>query len=174
LSKLYARIEDLCKQKGVNITKMCADAGVTRGALTDLKMGRSQSLSMRSISKIATYFDVSTDFLLREDDNTKIQATESVVISNGNNNNVHNNPPSKMSTELNSMEQEFLEHFRNLDMQFKYKVLSYLYAVEAEQKRFRNEQLLMFSGRSEKTMQELFDESSEIIKRIKTDIDLEK
>lgn len=67
MSKLYEIIEQLCKSNGVNITKMCKDAGVSRGALTDLKMGRSAELSTSSMSKLAEYFGVSTDYLLGKD-----------------------------------------------------------------------------------------------------------
>lgn len=70
MSKLYETIEQLCKNKGVNITKMCKDAGVSRGSLTDLKMERSAELSTSSMSKLAEYFGVSTDYLLGKDANS--------------------------------------------------------------------------------------------------------
>lgn len=64
MGSLYERIERLCKEKGVNITVMCREASVSRGNLTDLKMGRQSGLSAKNIAKIANYFDVSTDYLL--------------------------------------------------------------------------------------------------------------
>lgn len=63
MSKLYERIESLCKENGVNITKMCAQAGVSRGSLTDLKVGRSKALSNSALVRIAEFFNVTTDYL---------------------------------------------------------------------------------------------------------------
>ena len=64
MSELYNRIENLCKTKGINVTIMCKDTGVSRGSLTDLKSGRKKSLSTETITKISEYFGVSTDYLL--------------------------------------------------------------------------------------------------------------
>lgn len=64
MSKLYETIVRLCAEKGVNITELCRQSGASRGSLTDLKMGRKQSLSAETLTKIATYFGVSVDYLL--------------------------------------------------------------------------------------------------------------
>lgn len=64
MSRLYDTIEKLCKDNGINVTKLCRDTSIPRGNLSDLKMGRSQKLSVTTISKIADYFHVSTDYLL--------------------------------------------------------------------------------------------------------------
>ena len=64
MSELYKRIEDLCKENHINITTMCKDSGASRASLTDLKMGRKQSLSSDTLNKIAKYFSVSVDYLL--------------------------------------------------------------------------------------------------------------
>jgi len=64
MSDLYKRIETLCDDANVNITTMCKEAEVSRASLTDLKMGRKQSLSADTLSKIASYFGVSVDYLL--------------------------------------------------------------------------------------------------------------
>lgn len=64
MSEMYKRIESLCKERGVNITQMCKDAGVPRGNLTELKMGRTIALSTRTLSKLSVYFNVSMDYLL--------------------------------------------------------------------------------------------------------------
>ena len=63
---MYKLIESLCKARNVNITQMCREAGVPRGNLTDLKMGRQSGLSAKNLQKIADYFDVSVAFLLGE------------------------------------------------------------------------------------------------------------
>ena len=64
MEDLYKRIEDLCKEKGVTITEMCRESGANRASLTDLKKGRKQGLSADTLSKIATYFNVTVDYLL--------------------------------------------------------------------------------------------------------------
>lgn len=63
MSDLYERIDRLCKEKGVNMTAMCKESGASRGSLTDLKNGRKQNLSIETLTKIATYFGVSVDYL---------------------------------------------------------------------------------------------------------------
>ena len=64
MSELYNLIESLCKKKGTNITAMCKAAKISRAPLTELKMGRSKTLSSATLSKIAAYFGVSVDYLL--------------------------------------------------------------------------------------------------------------
>ena len=64
MSELYKRIDELCKEKNVTITTMCKDCGASRASLSDLKMGRKQSLSTETLNKIAKYFSVSVDYLL--------------------------------------------------------------------------------------------------------------
>ncbi|HWP80357.1 MAG TPA: helix-turn-helix transcriptional regulator [Candidatus Acidoferrum sp.] len=64
MNDLYQKIEQLCQLKNINITAMCREAGVSRGNITDLKKGRSKTLSAMSLSKIANYFGVSIDYLL--------------------------------------------------------------------------------------------------------------
>lgn len=64
MSELYDRIELLCKTNGESITAMCKAAGASRASLSDLKVGRKQSLSADTLSKIAAHFQVTVDHLL--------------------------------------------------------------------------------------------------------------
>lgn len=64
MCNLYERIENLCKKNGVSVTQLCREAGVPRANLTELKMGRQQSLGAGAIAKIAEFFDVSSDYLV--------------------------------------------------------------------------------------------------------------
>lgn len=64
MNELYKRIEVLCKNKKINITTMCTEANLPRGALTDLKMGRTETLSTKSLGKLSAYFGVSIDYLI--------------------------------------------------------------------------------------------------------------
>lgn len=72
MSKLYNNIEDLCRAKKITITEMCRQAGVSRASLTDLKMGRKQSLAADTLSKIAGLFSVTVDYLLGNTTETNV------------------------------------------------------------------------------------------------------
>lgn len=61
---LYERIEQLCGERGINITQMCKEAGVPRSTLSDYKANRIKSIATDKLAKIADYFDVSVDYLL--------------------------------------------------------------------------------------------------------------
>jgi transcriptional regulator with XRE-family HTH domain len=63
MCKLYKRIENICKENNTNITAMCKGAGISRAALTELKMGRNKTLSYETLSKIANYFHISVDYV---------------------------------------------------------------------------------------------------------------
>ena len=73
---LYETISSLCAAKGIKPGRMCNELGISRGAITDLKAGRKQSLSAETLSKIATYFGVSMDYLLGNEQKEK-PATDS-------------------------------------------------------------------------------------------------
>lgn len=75
MSDMYKRIETLCKERGVNITQMCKGAGVPRGNLSELKMGRTIALSTKTLDKISAYFGVPIESLLGKEE-TKKPASE--------------------------------------------------------------------------------------------------
>lgn len=75
MSNMYSIIEELCVQKGVNITQMCREASVPRATLTELKKGRTVKLSTMNLAKLSTYFDVPIDFFLDEEQK-KLTSTE--------------------------------------------------------------------------------------------------
>lgn len=64
MNKLYERIAALCSQRDIKPGRMCNDLGISRGNITDLKMGRIESLSSDKLSKISKYFGVTIDYLL--------------------------------------------------------------------------------------------------------------
>lgn len=68
MSNLYEKIYDLCEEKGIKGAKMCTDTGISKGLLTDLKMGRRTGVSAVTAQKIASYFGVSVGYLLGEED----------------------------------------------------------------------------------------------------------
>lgn len=68
MGNLYKNIMALCEDRGIKGGKMCTDIGISKGLLTDLKMGRRTGVSAVTAQKIATYFDVSVGYLLGEED----------------------------------------------------------------------------------------------------------
>lgn len=46
---------------------MCTDIGMSKGILTDLKMGRQSGISAANAQKIASYFGVSVGYILGEE-----------------------------------------------------------------------------------------------------------
>lgn len=77
MSNLYNRIKSLCEERGIKIFNMCQATGVRTGMISDLKGGRSKSLSAPTLTKISNYFDVSVDYLLGNTDIKKEPATVS-------------------------------------------------------------------------------------------------
>ena len=61
---LYRSIKDLCEENGVKPGKMCSDTKISRGLITDLKMGRKSTITIETAQKIADYFGVSVDRVL--------------------------------------------------------------------------------------------------------------
>ena len=67
MGNLYDTIISLCESRGIKGGKMCTDLGISKGLLTDLKMGRRTGISAVTAQKIAAYFGVSVGYLLGED-----------------------------------------------------------------------------------------------------------
>lgn len=67
MSDLYSNIHSLCEKEGIKDGTLCSNIGIRRSFLSELKAGRTKSLSTEILSKIATYFNVSVDYLLTGD-----------------------------------------------------------------------------------------------------------
>lgn len=81
MSNLYKNIVALCEERGIKGGKMCTDTGISKGLLTDLKMGRRTGVSATTAQKIASYFGVSVGYLLGEEETTKEVETVNESIS---------------------------------------------------------------------------------------------
>lgn len=62
-SALYDRVEQLCAERGKKVGTMCADIGLSTGMMSDIKSGRSKSMSMKTALLISNYLGVSLDTL---------------------------------------------------------------------------------------------------------------
>ena len=67
MGNLYEMIQNLCTQRGIRPGRLCDETGLSRGLMTDLKMGRKKSVSAETAQKIAAYFGVSVGYLLGQD-----------------------------------------------------------------------------------------------------------
>lgn len=64
MSTIYENIQVLCAEKGIKPGKMCADLGMSRSLMTDLKAGRKKGVSAETAQKIADYFGVRTELVI--------------------------------------------------------------------------------------------------------------
>ena len=72
MENLYESIEALCAQKGIRPGRLCNDLGLSRGLITDLKMGRKKTVNAETAQKIAAYFGISVGQLLKQQHNGDI------------------------------------------------------------------------------------------------------
>ena len=66
MGSLYENIQQLCESKGIRPGHLCDALGLSRGLMTDLKMGRKKGVSAQTAQKIAAYFGVTVGQLLGE------------------------------------------------------------------------------------------------------------
>lgn len=76
MGELYDRIASLCAEKGIKPGRMCNDLGISRGSIGDLKKGRREGISIKTATKIADYFGVTTDYLLTGEETKKAPTDE--------------------------------------------------------------------------------------------------
>lgn len=68
MATLYETIDKLCQERGIRPGRLCADLGISRGLLTDLKMGRKKGVNAETARKIADYLGVSVGYLLGQNE----------------------------------------------------------------------------------------------------------
>ena len=68
MDSLYDSILSLCTRSGIRPGRLCDELGLSRGLITDLKMGRKKSVNAETAQKIAAYFGVSVGYLLGQED----------------------------------------------------------------------------------------------------------
>ena len=72
MANLYESILSLCQTKGIRPGRLCDELHLSRGLMTDLKMGRKKSLSAETAQKIAAYFGVSVGYLLGQEESADL------------------------------------------------------------------------------------------------------
>ncbi len=63
MGDLYKNVWLICEQNGTTVTQMCKDLEITRSILSELKSGRTKTLSLDLAQKIASFFYIDVDFL---------------------------------------------------------------------------------------------------------------
>ena len=72
MADLYENIQQLCEEKGIRPGRLCDEVGISRGLMTDLKMGRKKGVSAQTAQKIAAYFGVSVGYLLGQEGSDEV------------------------------------------------------------------------------------------------------
>ena len=78
MANLYESILSLCERAGIRPGRLCDELGISRGLMTDLKMGRKKGVNAETAQKIASFFGVSVGHLLG------IEGSDAVSESQGN------------------------------------------------------------------------------------------
>lgn len=60
---LYERLKNECEKHGKTLYGMCRELGISKGVMTNLKSGISQSLSVATLNKFADALGVSIEYL---------------------------------------------------------------------------------------------------------------
>lgn len=76
MGTLYERLLYLCNKKGVSGSRMCLDLGLSKSTMSDLKYGRTKSMSAATAQKIAGYFEITVDELYGIEDEQKEKPIE--------------------------------------------------------------------------------------------------
>ena len=68
MADVLSVIDSLLKAKCISGAKMCADLGMSRSFMTELRKGRAKGITAETAEKIAKYFAVSVDYLLGKEE----------------------------------------------------------------------------------------------------------
>lgn len=83
MSDLYKNIHALCEKENIKDGTLCSKVGVTRSTLSELKRGRTTSLSLKNLQKIADYFGVSISDLTGESEQKEKPSTAGEIDLSG-------------------------------------------------------------------------------------------
>ena len=81
MANLYESILALCERDGLRPGRLCDELGISRGLMTDLKMGRKKSVSADTAQKLAAYLGVSVSTLLGQEEASQTDILDQVDIA---------------------------------------------------------------------------------------------
>lgn len=76
---LYQKIELLCQNKGVKIADLSRNTGINKTVFSELKKGRSKTLSLDKLILVADYFEISLDELVGRKRKTPDEKSSEVI-----------------------------------------------------------------------------------------------
>ena len=76
MCNLYERIQEACVTKGISVSAMCVQLGMSKSVLSDLKAGRKKTLSADTLGRIADFLQVSVDSLLGKQESDILDAVD--------------------------------------------------------------------------------------------------
>lgn len=79
MANLFDRILSLCERDGIRPGRLCDELGISRGLMTDLKMGRKKGVNAETAQKIASFFGVSVGYLLGIEGSDAVQERTDTV-----------------------------------------------------------------------------------------------
>ena len=79
MANLYENILHLCQRDGIRPGRLCDELGISRGLITDLKMGRKKGINAETAQKIASFFGVSVGFLLGIDGSDAVDSNSEAI-----------------------------------------------------------------------------------------------
>ena len=60
----YEKIQMLCDRRGIRLSALSEETGVSSSVFTELKMGRTKKLSAATLEKLAAFFQVPPGYLM--------------------------------------------------------------------------------------------------------------
>lgn len=117
---MYELLLELCEKRGISITNLCLEITGSRGNLNTWKKG---NINPVSLTKIADYFNVSTDYLLGRTDNPN----GSYVNGDNSFQNVvgsHSSVTITEKTGKDKLTDEFMQLFDKLDFSDKVRIIN--------------------------------------------------
>ena len=78
MANLYEHILALCERDGIRPGRLCDELGISRGLMTDLKMGRKKGVNAETAQKIASFFGVSVGHLLGIEDSDAVLSNNTI------------------------------------------------------------------------------------------------
>ena len=78
MANLYESILALCQRDGIRPGRLCDELGISRGLMTDLKMGRKKGVNAETAQKIASFFGVSVGYLLGLEGSDAVETGDAV------------------------------------------------------------------------------------------------
>ena len=67
MNELYDRIKAACADRGLTVSAMCVQLGMSKSVMSDLHSGRKKTLSAHTLGRIADHLGVTADSLLGKD-----------------------------------------------------------------------------------------------------------